>query len=50
MQHEAKRQKALVKAAEWVHAREACAHSGNAGQGLLPSRPHGHTLYVAEFL
>ena len=27
-----------------MHARKACAHSGNAGQGLLPSRPQGHAL------
>ena len=44
MQPKARRQKALGKAAEWVHARKACAHSGNAGQGLLPSRPPGHAL------
>ena len=34
----------MGKPAEWVHAFVACSHSGNAGQGLLPSRPQGHAL------
>ena len=27
-----------------MHAGKACAHLGNAGQGVLPSRPQGQVL------
>ena len=44
MHTKARGQEALGKAAKCVHARKACAHLGNAGQGLLPSRPQGQAL------
>ena len=46
MHTKARGQGALGKAAKCVHARKACAHLGNAGQGLLSSRPQGQALFA----